>query len=165
MQAIAVNNSSSSNGNGEAIRKTTTAKSSIAKALDASLETIIRLDRFNEKIRHDSKSEMRVTRVLTSSSNTTAAAAAGATKVYLKENYGKSGKERRIFQETKVAGRDNGKYLIGNSRSSVQQAKRSRHQPTITKRVKAKMRQMKEDQKLRKLIHRVQKDAKQKQKT
>jgi hypothetical protein len=86
MQAIAVNNSSSSNGNGEAIRKTTTAKSSIAKALDASLETIIRLDRFNEKIRHDSKSEMRVTRVLTSASNTTAAAAAGATKVYLKEN-------------------------------------------------------------------------------
>jgi hypothetical protein len=167
MQAIVVNNiSSTSNGDGEAIRKTTTTQNARAKVFDQNLEKIIRLDRFNAKIRNDSKSEMRLTRVLTAAVRSPSAAAAGATKVHRKENYSKSGKGRRMVQETEVAGRDNEKYLmIGNSRSSVQQAKQSRHQPTITKKVKAKMRQMKEDQKLRNLIHRVQKDAKQNQKT
>lgn len=156
-----------SNGMGEVIRQTTASKKSKDKFLDETLVQIKQLDQFNARIRHESKSEMRLTRALTAVTTT---AAAGATTVHRKDYYGNNGEGRRKVQESNravIPGRDGGEnsFMIGNSRSSVQQAKQRRHPPTITKKMKAKMRRMKEGQKLRNLMHRVQKDAKQKQKT
>jgi hypothetical protein len=155
-----------SNGMGEVIRQRTASKKSKDTFLDDTVVQIKQLDRLNARIRHECKSEMRLTRALTAVTTT---AVAGTTKGHRKDSYGNGGEGRRKVQEshrTVIPGRDNGKnsFMIGNSRSSVQQATQRRHQPTITKTVKAKMRRIKEGQKLRNLMRRAQKDAQKKHK-
>ena len=51
---------------------------------------------------------------------------------------------------------------VGNSRSSVKQARLRLHEPTITKKTKEKARRQKEHRKLQELVERVRQDAKKK---
>lgn len=123
-----------------------------AVALDARVGKMIRLDRFNAKKSEGRYSEMRLMEALT--------ARTISEKRRNKDHH--DGKRRTEDNERTrtAAGIDD--VIIGNSRSAFQQAKLRRREPTITKKVKGESRRLKENQKLRYLISRVQNEAKNK---